>query len=114
LGISYTRLGLHREAIESFKQVIRITPDFLAAHNSLVVSYNRLGLHKKAIEAYKRVIRIDPSFATIYHPIVGKPKKRRPAKKAVAPPPSNPTVKKKTPDKALIPKPGEIIEQNIE
>lgn len=40
--------------------------------------------------------------------------KRKPVRKAAASPPSNPTVKKKTVSKDLIPKPGKIIEQDID
>ena len=51
---------MHKEAIESYKQAIRLDPDYAMAHYNLGLAYNSLGMHKEAIESHKQAIRIDP------------------------------------------------------
>jgi tetratricopeptide (TPR) repeat protein len=51
------------EAVEAYKQVIRIDPDNAKAHNNLGNAYFSSGMYKEAIEAYKQTIRIDPDDA---------------------------------------------------
>ena len=60
LGLNYQQSGMYKEAIEEFKKVIRIKPDYADAHYSLGGAYMKLDMYKEAIEAYKQVIRIDP------------------------------------------------------
>jgi len=55
--------GMHKEAIESYKQAIMIDPDDANLHCLLGEAYNESGMYKKAIEACKQVIRIDPDLA---------------------------------------------------
>ena len=62
----YSNLGLHKEAIEAYKEAIRVDPDFLEAHFNLGISYGELNLNKEAVEAYKQVIRIDPDNANAH------------------------------------------------
>ena len=66
-GVVYDELGMHKEAIEAFKQAIRINPDDADAHNNLGVVYHKLGMHKEAIEAYKEAIRINPDHADAHY-----------------------------------------------
>jgi len=54
-------LGMYREAIEAYKQVIRINPDDSGAHYSLGVVYVDLGMYREAMEAFKQAIRIKPN-----------------------------------------------------
>ena len=63
LGYYYVELGMYREAIEAYKQSIRINPDIEEAHYNLGVAYNDLGMNREAIEAFKQAIRINPAFA---------------------------------------------------
>ena len=63
LGIAYDVLSMHKEAMEAYKEVIKIKPDFAWAHNSLGVAYANLGMNKEAMEAYKESIKIKPDFA---------------------------------------------------
>jgi len=51
------------EAIEAFKQVIRIDPYSLTAYCSLGVAYRKLGRYTESLETYKQAIRIKPDFA---------------------------------------------------
>ena len=62
-GCYYVEASLHKEAIEAFKQAIRIKPDFAEAHYNLGVVYGDLGKYQEEIEAYKQAIRIKPDFA---------------------------------------------------
>lgn len=67
------KLGRHHEAIESYKQTIRIRPVTLREHLileqayfTLGVTYYDLGRHLDAIESFKCVIRINPDCADAY------------------------------------------------
>jgi len=60
IGYCYSKLGFYKDAIEAFKQAIRIDPDDADARYNLGVAYSGLGLYREAIEAYKQAIRIDP------------------------------------------------------
>ncbi len=65
-GVSYAELGRYKEAIEAFKEAIRIKPDHALAHHNLGYSYAKLGRNKEAIEAYKQAIRIKPDDAEAF------------------------------------------------
>ena len=67
LGTAYGELGKYEEAIESYKQAIRINPDFRDAHYNLGTAYGELGKYDEAIKSYKQAIRIDPDDAWTHH-----------------------------------------------
>jgi tetratricopeptide (TPR) repeat protein len=67
LGTAYGELGKYEEAIESYKQAIRIDPDVKEAHYNLGTVYIKSGKYQEAIESYKQAIRIDPDFADAHH-----------------------------------------------
>jgi tetratricopeptide (TPR) repeat protein len=72
LGITYYDSKDHQKAIESFKQVIRIKPDYAEAHCSLGNAYLNADLfvnRKKAIESFKEAIRLNPNFAEAHYGI---------------------------------------------
>ena len=48
---------MYKEAIEAYKQAIRINPDDAKAHSNLGNAYDSSGMNKEAIEAYKQAIR---------------------------------------------------------
>jgi tetratricopeptide (TPR) repeat protein len=64
LGVAYENLGRHQEAIESYKQAIRIKPDYAKAHYGLGLVYASPDLCRwqEAIEALKQAIRIKPDY----------------------------------------------------
>jgi len=66
LGVAYYSSGLYREALESYKQAIRIEPDFAEAHYNLGFTYKRLDKHGEAMEAFKQAIQIKPDFFDAY------------------------------------------------
>ena len=63
LGVAYDKLGRYQDAIEDYKQAIRIKPDYAEAHFNLGVAYGKLGRYQDAIESYKQAIRIKPDYA---------------------------------------------------
>jgi tetratricopeptide (TPR) repeat protein len=58
---------MYKEAVEAYKQAIRIEPDFAEAYNRLGLTYGRdLSMLREAIEAFKHAIRIKPNFVNAY------------------------------------------------
>ena len=55
--------GEDSDKIDSYKQAIRIDPDYADAHNNLGLAYHNLEMYEEAIESYKQAIRIDPDYA---------------------------------------------------
>jgi len=49
LGVAYGGLGLYRDAIEAFKQAIRIDPDYADAHHGLGQAYLIIGNKNSAL-----------------------------------------------------------------
>jgi len=66
IGVCYGNLANHVKAIEAFKQVIRIDPEYASAHYNLGTAYNSLSLYKDAIEAFKQSIRIEPDHTNAH------------------------------------------------
>ena len=67
LGVAYGKLGRWQDAVEAYKQAIRIKPDFAEAHCNLGVAYGELGRSQDAIESYKQAIRIKPDYAEAHY-----------------------------------------------
>ena len=67
VGTGYGLTSKHREAVEAYKQAIRIKPDYAEAHYNLGFSYDELGLCREAVEAYKQAIRIKPDYAEAHY-----------------------------------------------
>lgn len=57
-------VNLHSlKAVESYKQAIRIKPDYALARYNLGNNYFILGRYQEAIESYKQAVRIKPGLA---------------------------------------------------
>ncbi len=68
IGFCYGEFGRHQEAIEAYKQAIRIKPDYAAhSHHNMGIAYCHLGRYHEAIEAYKQAIRIKPNYADAHY-----------------------------------------------
>ena len=75
LGYAYYNSGKYEEAIESYKQAIRIDPDYATAHYNLGVAYRRWGFSQKSAEKalekavvlYKKFIRNNPDDAMVHY-----------------------------------------------
>ena len=63
LGRDYRESGKYQEAIDAFKQAIRINPDHYPAYSGLGDAYVNLDKYQEAIDAYKQANRIMPDFA---------------------------------------------------
>jgi tetratricopeptide (TPR) repeat protein len=67
LGVAYGESGSYEQAIEAFKQAIRINPDYVHVHYNLGAAFIKLGMHKEGLEACKQAIRIDPAIAEAHY-----------------------------------------------
>ncbi len=67
LGDAYFNLDMYGEAIEAYKQAMRIKPDDATALFMIGVSYNNLSLYNEAIESFKKAVKINPDFEGIYN-----------------------------------------------
>ena len=63
LGVAYDDSGKHEEAIESYKQALRIKPDLAEVHNNLGLAYVKSGNYQEAIESLKQALLIAPDYA---------------------------------------------------
>lgn len=60
MGNMYMRKGLYTEAIESYKIVLSLKPDFVQALQHLAVAYSSRGDFEEAISSLQRIIEIQP------------------------------------------------------
>ena len=63
LGVWYKNKGLYNEAIEEFKQVLILKPDFAEVHCNLGAVYNNKGWYDRAIDELKEALRLKPHIA---------------------------------------------------
>ena len=64
LGEAYARMGRHREAIDPFKEALRLKPDLADAWYSLGVAYGKLRRSQEEIEAYQKALRFKPDYVS--------------------------------------------------
>ena len=67
MGVSLLNIGKNEEAIEAYKQAIRIKPDYADVYYNIGVALINIDKYKEAIEAYKQAIRIKPDYAEAYN-----------------------------------------------
>ena len=63
LGLAYNILFNHQEAVEAFREAVRLEPDQALAWYNLGVSYVNLGRWQEAVEACREAVRLMPDFA---------------------------------------------------
>lgn len=63
LGYFYVRLGMHREALEAYREAVRLLPNYAEARYNLGVSCLEVGDLTGAREAYERLRLQDPGYA---------------------------------------------------
>jgi len=63
LGVAYLGLKRYNDAIEAYRQALRINPRYVKAWNSLGGAYYDLKRYDDAIDAYRQAVRIDPENA---------------------------------------------------
>ncbi len=57
----------YKEAIECYKNAIKIEPNHVRALNGNGAVFHALGDYKAAIECYNQAIKIDPNFIAAHH-----------------------------------------------
>jgi tetratricopeptide (TPR) repeat protein len=67
VGLYHGQLGMYEEAIEAYKQTLRIKPDDAQTYYILGVAYEKLDMHLLAIDAYREAIRIRPDYAEAHN-----------------------------------------------
>jgi tetratricopeptide (TPR) repeat protein len=61
MGNAYAELRQYPEAIESYKQAIKIDPELSKPHNNLGLAYAALGRTAEAADEFKEAARLKPS-----------------------------------------------------
>jgi tetratricopeptide (TPR) repeat protein len=67
LGIAYGELGRHQEAVDAFKEALRLKPDYAEAWNNLGTAYSHQGRYQEAIQACKEALRLKPDYPVAWH-----------------------------------------------
>jgi Flp pilus assembly protein TadD len=67
LACYYQERGRHKEALEEFKKVLLIDPNYVKAYNGMGVSYDLLGDFSRAIEHYNYALKLDPNLGYVYN-----------------------------------------------
>jgi tetratricopeptide (TPR) repeat protein len=61
LACYYQGRGRHIEAIEEFKKVVLIDPNYVKAYNGMGVSYDLTGDFPRAVECYQKALELNPN-----------------------------------------------------
>jgi tetratricopeptide (TPR) repeat protein len=69
IGITNTKKGEQDLAIDSYKNAIKIKPDYVAPYNNIGMAYFKKGELDLAIDSYKKAIKIKPDMAVLYNNI---------------------------------------------
>jgi len=67
LACYHQERGRHKEALEEFKKVLLIDPNYVKAYNGMGVSYDLLGDFFNAIEFYKQALKINPGMDYVHN-----------------------------------------------
>ena len=67
LGVANAKLGKDVKALQAFKRVIEINPNFADGHNNFGLASQQLGKWVEAIDAYKIAIDLNPNYASAYN-----------------------------------------------
>lgn len=66
-GISYSKLGLHTEALDCYKKSLKLDPTNKYALNNYGYNLNLIEEYEKAISLFDNSIELDPKFAYSYN-----------------------------------------------
>lgn len=62
LGIVYDTAGRYGEAIEEYREALKLDTDYIEAHNNLAVIYDRMGRNEEAIGELQEVLGLNPGY----------------------------------------------------
>ena len=65
-GVSYDNLEQYEEAIEAYRQALRLQPEYADAWYNLGIAYGNLKKYGLAILAYEEAVRIEPEKASAW------------------------------------------------
>jgi Flp pilus assembly protein TadD len=66
LGVAYSRLDRHYDAIAAFRQAVMIDPGCVDAWFGIGVAYEELRRYNGAMEAFRQTVMIDPEYASAW------------------------------------------------
>jgi tetratricopeptide (TPR) repeat protein len=66
-GYAKARLKRYEEAMQDYREAVRLAPGFADALNNLGATYHNLGRHKEAVEVYMQAIKLKPDFTLAYN-----------------------------------------------
>ncbi len=67
LGVAYGKLSRHREAVEAYRETLRLKPNDAGAWFCLAVTYQALDRHPEAIAAFRELLRLKPDSAIAWY-----------------------------------------------
>ena len=67
IAVAYSKLGRHQEAIEAYKQVVRINPQSAEALHDLGLGYSSAGQWQEAMDSFKKAVSIKPNLAQAHY-----------------------------------------------
>jgi cytochrome c-type biogenesis protein CcmH/NrfG len=67
IGLAYSGLQRHSDAVEAYRKALRIDPDHALAWYDLAMAYLGLQRHSDAIEAFQQALRIKPDNALTWY-----------------------------------------------
>ena len=63
LGLIYYEINMENEAIESFKEAIKLNSRYAKAHNDLATIYAKIGKFDLALQEFNEAIKVDKDYA---------------------------------------------------
>jgi tetratricopeptide (TPR) repeat protein len=63
LGIAYDKIGKYAEAVEEFREALRLDPGYIEVHNNIAVACSKMELIEEAINELEAAIRFKPEYA---------------------------------------------------
>lgn len=69
LGRAYYNQGKYEDAVDAYKQAIRIYPYDERLYGDLGITYQRLGKYQEAVDAFKQAIKNKPDYSEAYFSI---------------------------------------------
>ncbi|MCA1564604.1 MAG: tetratricopeptide repeat protein [Acidobacteria bacterium] len=63
VGLSLAALGKQQEAVNSFREAVRVKPDYWEAYYNMGVAYGKLEDYPQAVAAFKKTLELKPDDA---------------------------------------------------